>query len=107
MFCYFCRVQNLLLIMNTTFSINIPIDERETLLLPSFTLNHTLAGPKREPLWLRAKEAVEDLRKKSVNTTTQTLFNMYRRGDLHPRVNSPRNIQFDLYEVFIKFNIKI
>lgn len=84
----------------------INIEEDETLLLPSFTTTHTLRGPRREPVWVRAKDAVEALRQKGVKTTTQTLFNMEGRDELHPRRLSPRNIQFDLHEVYRKFNLQ-
>lgn len=77
----------------------------EEFLLPSFISTHTLRGNKREPLWVRAKEAVEALRQKGVNTTTQTLFNMEGREQLHTRRLSPRMIQFDLQEIFSKFNL--
>ena len=84
----------------------IEIPEEETLLLPTFTTTHTLRGPRREPIWVHAKDVVEALREKGVSTTTQTLFNMESRDILHPRRISPRNIQFDLHEVFRQFNLQ-
>ena len=89
---------------NIPYIIEIP--EEETLLLPSFISTHTLRGPRREPIWVHAKDAVEALREKGVSTTAQTLFNMESRDLLHPRRLSPRNIQFDLHEVFSKFNLQ-
>ena len=84
----------------------IQLDTNEIALLPSFTFSHTLWATRKEPHWVKAKEAVTDLAKYGVSTTTQTLLNMMRRGDLHPRKNGPRQIYFDLFEVRDKFNVE-
>lgn len=103
-FCYLCITQATQKKMNTT-DYQIHIAESETILLPSFTFTHTLTGGKREPCWVKAKEAVSALHDKGVSTTTQTLFNMEGRGELNTRRISTRNIQFDLHEIFTKFHI--
>lgn len=88
----------------TLFSL--PMEEDENVTLPTFTFTHTLSSQKREPLWARAKDVVAALRAKGVSTTTQTLFNMARRGQLHPRQAGPRQNYFDMHEINKLFDIE-
>ena len=82
------------------------MEENENVILPTFTFTHTLSSRKREPIWTRAKDAVEALRAKGVSTTTQTLFNMARRGQLHPFQAGPRQNLFDMHEINRQFHIE-
>ncbi len=87
-----------------TYAIN--FQEEDTILLPSFTCTHTLSGPRREPVWVLAREAVAALRQKGISTTTQTLFNKERRKELRTYRIGKKNVKFDLLEVYKKFKVQ-
>lgn len=84
------------------YSFNIGLDPDQ---LPSFTSSVTLSRPEKEPLWLKAHEIVAMLKEKGISVTTPTLFNMEKRGTLHPRRMTAKKILFDWNEVQTQFKV--
>ena len=79
--------------------ITLTLNQQEPPALPSFISTHSLTRPKRQPRWIRARDAVAYLAQQGISTSVQTLFNMERRGELTTNRPSVHKTWFDLNEI--------
>lgn len=101
--CIFAGNKTLQDMSTTNYDFQFPTDVR--ILLPTFTSSLSIAAQKLPPAWVKAKDAAAYLAQRGVSVTTQTLFNMEKRGELTTLRISQRNIQFDLNEVKERFKV--
>lgn len=73
--------------------------------LPSFTYSTSLTPPALEPDWRKAAEIITLLHENGIELSSPTLFNMEKRGELHPHRHSARKTMFDWNEVKERFNL--
>ena len=73
--------------------------------LPSFTYSMSLTPPQTGPDWRKAQEIITLLHENGIELSSPTLFNMEKRGELHPRRDGARKTMFDWNEVKERFNL--
>lgn len=73
--------------------------------LPSFIFSTSLTPPALEPDWKKSPEIITLLYENGFKLTSPTLFNMEKRGEMHPCRDSVSKTQFDRNEVKERFNL--
>lgn len=87
------------------YMLTIPAEPGSAFILPSFTFSVSLSETKRPPVPVRAREAVEEIRRRGATTTVQTLYNMEKRGELKADRRGPRLVYYDLNEILERFQL--
>lgn len=73
---------------------------------PSFTFSHTLPGQSKKAVWVSGDKVKEELERRGLRITKQTLFNLESRNILTTLRPSQRKVFFNLTQVLEHFSLE-